>query len=97
MTQALIYSTGGLIVFGIGFYGVVIAAHILQKVLAVNVMSIGVFLVLMATARLPEGPPDPVPHAMVLTGIVVAVAASAIALWLICRIQVLGNTGDDPH
>lgn len=44
-------------------------------------MGAGVFHVLIAVAyRGLDTPPDPVPHALVLTGIVVAVSATALAL-----------------
>jgi multicomponent Na+:H+ antiporter subunit C len=72
-------------------------------VLALNIMSSGVFLVFIGLARRApgEGTPlaaDPVPQAMVLTGIVVAVAATGLALALIVRLRaVTGRTtlGDD--
>jgi multicomponent Na+:H+ antiporter subunit C len=55
-------------------------------------MGAGVFHVLIAVAyRGIETIPDPVPHALVLTGIVVAVSATALALTLGLR---LGH-GDD--
>jgi len=61
-------------------------------VLALNVMGAGVFLVLIAVAYRGAGTPaDPVPHALVLTGIVVAVSATALALALGKR---LGETAD---
>jgi len=84
MTSAALYALTGVALFGIGFYAVVVQANRLRKVLAVNVMGNGVFMVLVALAyRTPNAPPDPVPHAMVLTGIVVAVSATAVALALI--------------
>ena len=87
MTAPALYALTGIALFGIGFYSVVLHAHRLRKVLAVNVMGNGVFLVLVALAyRAPDGPPDPVPHAMVLTGVVVAVSATAVALSLVRRI-----------
>lgn len=87
MTQTLLYSATGIALFGIGLYGLLIRAAILHKVLAVNIMSIGVFMVLVANASTPSGVSDPVPHAMVLTGIVVAVAGTALALSLIGQIH----------
>ena len=88
MTAASLYALCGLALFGVGFYAVVVHVHRLRKVLAVNVMGSGVFLVLVALAyRTPNAPPDPVPHAMVLTGIVVAVSATAVALSLVRRIH----------
>ncbi len=53
-------------------------------------MGTGVFMVLIAMAARHTSP-DPVPHAMVLTGIVVAVAATAFALVL--AIGVCESTG----
>ncbi|HSO81422.1 NADH-quinone oxidoreductase subunit K, partial [Thiocapsa sp.] len=70
----------------------IVHAHLLRKILAFNVMGSGVFLVLAGLAgRTPSGIPDPVPHAMVITGIVVAVAATALALSLTLRVA--GATG----
>ena len=89
MTQTLLYSATGIGLFGIGLYGLIVAAPILRKILAVNVMGIGVFMLLVATAEKGIDFSDPVPHAMVLTGIVVAVAGTALALSLLCRIHTL--------
>ncbi|TQV85119.1 Na+/H+ antiporter subunit C [Exilibacterium tricleocarpae] len=91
MTQDLFYSICGIALFGIGLYGLLIPPHILQKILAVNVMGTGVFMVLIATAQSRAPAIDPVPHAMVLTGIVVAVAGTALALSLVCRIYALSD------
>ncbi len=91
ISQDMLYSGSGIALFGIGLCGLIIAAHILRKILAVNIMGIGVFMVLVATADNAAGAPDPVPHAMVLTGIVVAVAGSALALSLVSRIHALGD------
>ncbi len=51
-------------------------------------MGSGAFLVLVGLAQR-NGVPDPVPQAMVLTGIVVAVAATALTLALLRRLQAL--------
>ena len=52
-------------------------------------MSSGTALVFVGVAaRTPGGIPDPIPHAMVLTGIVVAVCATGLALALADRVQV---------
>ncbi len=95
MTQDLIYSVCGIALFGIGLYGLIIVPHILQKILAVNIMGVGVFMLLVAAGHNPGGVSDPVPHAMVLTGIVVAVAGTALALSLVCRIGELQRDGAD--
>ncbi len=81
MTIATLYAVCGVMLFGIGFYGVVICRHLLRKVISLNLMGSGTFLVLVALAhRTPDGQPDSVPHAMVLTGLVVSVSATALAL-----------------
>jgi multicomponent Na+:H+ antiporter subunit C len=92
MTISLLYALVGVALLGIGLYGLIIYSHLVKKILALNVAGSGVFLFLVATANQTSGPvADPVPHAMVLTGIVVAVSATALALALACRIhQVTG-------
>lgn len=88
MTYATLYAICGVVLFGIGFFGTVVCRHLIRKVMAVNLMGAGVFLVMIAlAARTPTGIPDPIPHAMVLTGIVVAVSATALMLALIRRLH----------
>jgi multicomponent Na+:H+ antiporter subunit C len=85
MTVAVAYGLTGVALFVTGLCGAILCRHVLRKVMAVNVMGSGVFLLLVSGAhRVPDGP-DPVPHAMVLTGIVVAVSATALALALAQR------------
>ncbi|MAT51081.1 MAG: NADH:quinone oxidoreductase [Porticoccaceae bacterium] len=64
-----------------GLHGLIVARHVLRRVIAVNIMTAGVFLALVTlAARAPE--PDPVLHALVLTGLVISVSATALALHL---------------
>ena len=92
MTPAILYAVTGVLLFCIGLRGFIAETHLLRKILAVNIMSSGVFLLLVGIAcRDPDHPPDPVPHAMVLTGIVVAVSATAFALVLLR--QIFAETG----
>lgn len=81
MSTGLLYALAGALLFALGAAGVIVLAHLLRKILAFNVMGSGAFLVLVGLAQR-TGVPDPVPQAMVLTGIVVAVAATALALGL---------------
>jgi len=82
------YDLGGMGLFCLGLFGVVTAPHLLRKILALNVMGSGVFMVLMALAHRSAAPvPDPIPQAMVLTGIVVSVGATALALALALRLR----------
>ncbi|TVR23956.1 MAG: Na+/H+ antiporter subunit C [Anaerolineaceae bacterium] len=84
------YMLVGTVLFGIGFYGLIAYPHLLRKILAMNIMGIGVFMIFIAAAYgSGEGDPDPVPHALVITGIVVAVCATGLALSLAVQVQAL--------
>jgi multicomponent Na+:H+ antiporter subunit C len=83
-----IYLLAGAALFTIGFYSLLAQAHLLRRIMSLNVMGGGVFLVFIAlAARTPGVIPDPVPQAMVLTGIVVSVCATGLALALADRVQ----------
>lgn len=73
------------VLFLIGLHGFFTARNLLRRLLALNVLTTAVFLLLVVLARLGE-PLDPVPHAIVLTGIVVTVSTTAVALALVVRI-----------
>jgi multicomponent Na+:H+ antiporter subunit C len=82
----LLYAVGGLALFALGLHGLIVGVHPLRRILALNILGSGVFLVLIAIAgRDPGAAPDPVPHAMVLTGLVVSVSTTALALTLLLR------------
>lgn len=74
--------TAGLL-FAIGLYGVLGRSELLHRLLGANVMASAVFLYLTAIATAPAGGADPVPQAMVLTGIVIATSLTAFALSLL--------------
>ena len=90
MTTGLLFALAGAAPFALGVAGVVLIDHLLRRILAFNVMGSGAFLVLVGLAQRSDVP-DPVPQAMVLTGIVVAVAATALALALVRKLH--GLTG----
>jgi multicomponent Na+:H+ antiporter subunit C len=74
---------------GIGLYGVIVLAHPLRKIIAFNVMGSGVFVLFGALAKRGAAAglhADPVPQALLITAIVVAFAASALAVALIVRV-----------
>jgi len=81
----LLYAALAAALFGLGLAALTLAERPLKKLLGANVMGLGVFALLLATARGADGEADPVPHALVITGIVVAVAATGLALALIRR------------
>lgn len=87
MSQPLWYALVGTGLFSVGLLALLLHRHLLRRVLALNVMGSGVFLIFVALARRAGTLPDPVPHAMVLTGLVVSVSATALGLVLIGRVQ----------
>ncbi len=82
----MIYLALAGVLFVIGLHGLFLAGHPLRKILSLNVLSAAVFLLLVALAREAD-PLDAVPHAIVLTGIVVSVSATAVALVLLVRLS----------
>ena len=86
MSPSTLAGLVGATLVGLGLYGLVLHPHPLRKLLAFNVIGNGVFLVFGIIARRGAAAGlsfDPVPQAMVITGIVVAFAASALAVALI--------------
>lgn len=78
-----LYGITGCLIAALGLRTALLHTGLLQRLIGINVMGAGVFLVFIAVAyRGPDAAPDPVPHALVLTGIVVAVSATALALAL---------------
>ena len=75
------YLLVGALLWAAGLHGLIVVRHILRRVIAINIMTAGVFLVLVAlAARTPD--PDPLLHALILTGLVISVSATALALHL---------------
>ncbi|MGB5443276.1 MAG: NADH-quinone oxidoreductase subunit K [Gammaproteobacteria bacterium] len=104
MSGLSLYALVGVGLFSLGLYALIVHVHLLRKILAINVMGSGVFLLLVALAkRSADVVPDAVPQAMVITGIVVAVSATALALSLMLRLTAetgsakLPDDQRDPH
>lgn len=81
MSVGLLYALAGAALFAIGLAGLLALPDLLRKILAFNILGSGAFLILVGLGQR-DGGIDPVPQAMVLTGIVVAIAATALALAL---------------
>lgn len=82
MSSGAFYLTVGMAVFIIGLHGLAVLQDNLRRVIAVNLMGAGVFLVLVALATRTD-PVDPVLQALAVTGLVVAISATAFALRLV--------------
>jgi len=76
------YAVTGALLVGLGLYGLIAARALLRRVVAFNVVGSGVFLMFGALGW-QEGRADPVPQALIITGIVVALSASALAVGLV--------------
>jgi multicomponent Na+:H+ antiporter subunit C len=88
MDTSTLYAGLGVLLSAMGLLGLVLGRHPIRKIIALNVIGAGIFLFLVAAAfRSHSGGPDPVLHAMVLTGIVVAVSATALGLTLAGQVQ----------
>ena len=82
--SAAVFGLCGAALIGLGFYSFVTQSHLLRRLLAFNITGSGIFLMFGASgARLPLAAADPVPQALIITGIVVALAATALAVGLI--------------
>jgi multicomponent Na+:H+ antiporter subunit C len=97
MNASVLFMGAGAALFGIGLYGLLAYAPWMRKILALNVMGNGVFLIFIALARRDPLVTDPVPHAMVLTGIVISVSATAFALALLKRLARTRRPEDPPR
>jgi multicomponent Na+:H+ antiporter subunit C len=88
MTRYAVYASSAILLFALGFYGLIVARHLIRKIIALNVALSGVFMLLVSLGvRSAHTLSDPVPQAMVLTGIVVAFGATAFALSLAASIH----------
>ena len=82
----------------IGLYAIIAKGNLIKKLMGLNIIETAVFAFVMTTGIVTDGdapimgaqasPPfaNPLPHALILTGIVVALSTTALALSLIIRI-----------
>lgn len=89
-----IYAVTSLCLFAMGVYGFIVGPELLRRILALNVMGAGIFMFMITLAyrgvvvgQYDSQSPDAVLHALVLTGLVVAVSATALALALLSRLK----------
>jgi multicomponent Na+:H+ antiporter subunit C len=110
MSAATVFGLCGAVAVCLGLYGLITHPQPLRKILAFNLVGAGAFLLFGVAARRGAAVGfggDPVPQALVITGIVVAFSATALAVALLLRLsQVTGSAtlrpdaassaGDDP-
>lgn len=95
------YETASIILFGIGFMTLLIHNNLIKKIIGMNIMDTSIFLFFIAKGYIRgkevpimkgaykgvEGYVNPLPPALMLTGIVVAVSVTAFALALTVKIH----------
>ena len=90
MTGATLFGLVAAALVGVGLYGVIVNPQPLRKILAFNVIGGGVFLLFGVIARRGAAAGmggDPVPQALLITGIVVAFSATALAVTVLLRLH----------
>ena len=89
MSVETLFALCACLLIGIGLYGLIVLPHPLRKLVAFNIMGSGVFVLFgaLATRGAAAGMlADPVPQALLITAIVVAFAATAVAVALLLRL-----------
>ena len=94
-----LFGLSSVVLVGLGLFGLIVDPQPLRKIVAFNLLGSGVFLLFGVIARRGAGAGlggDPVPQALVITGLVVAFAATALAVALLLRLfQATGQTALD--
>jgi multicomponent Na+:H+ antiporter subunit C len=89
MSATILYGFCSTVLVGLGLYGLIMHPEPLRKIVAFNLVGGGVFLLFGVIARRGAAAGaggDPVPQALVITGIVVAFSATALAIALVLRL-----------
>ena len=86
MSQAELFLVLGAVLAVLGTARLLITEDVIRRVVGLNVASGGVLMVIIAVGFDGEAP-DPVTHALALTGIVITVSVSAFALALARRVE----------
>jgi len=95
VSSATWYGLVGALLVGIGLYGLIVQPHALRKILAFNVLGSGVFVLAGVVARRGAAvglPGDPVLQGLVITGLIVAFSATALAVALVLRLAASAGT-----
>lgn len=95
------------VLFVIGFHTMLTHSNLIKKVIAMNIMDTSVFLLFVTIGYVHGGKPpimdsmapegvyiNPLPSALILTGIIVAISVTAFALSLVVKIYKFYGTID---
>jgi len=98
---ATLFGLCAAVLVGLGLYALIVNPQPLRKIVAFNVVGSGVFLLFGAIAYRGAAAGwggDPVPQALLITGLVVAFCASALALAVLLRLfDETGSATLDPE
>jgi multicomponent Na+:H+ antiporter subunit C len=99
-----------MLLFCIGLYTVIMRRNIIKKIIGLNIMETSVFFFLISIGYLEQGVApihvgeaqasqmvNPLPQALILTGIVVAVSVTAVALSMVILLYQQYGTLDVDH
>ena len=89
MSGVAVFGFCAAVAVGLGLYGLITNPQPLRKIIAFNLLGSGVFLLFGVVGRRGAAAGignDPVPQALVITGIVVAFSATALAIALLLRL-----------
>jgi multicomponent Na+:H+ antiporter subunit C len=92
LEPATLFGLCGAALVGIGLFVVITHPGLLRRIVGFGVLGAGIFLIMGAIARRGAGAGlsgDPVPQALVITGVVVAFSATALAVALVVRLSEL--------
>jgi multicomponent Na+:H+ antiporter subunit C len=96
MSGVTVFGLCAAVAVGLGLYGLITNPQPLRKIIAFNLLGSGVFLLFGVVGRRGAAAGmgnDPVPQALVITGVVVAFSATALAIALLLRLfQTAGST-----
>lgn len=97
----------GMLIFVMGLFLVIVNNHIIKRIIGLNIMGAGVFYFFVSIGNLNQGIPpiivdmpdglpyvNPVPSALILTGIVVVVSITVYSLSLAIKIYQTYGTLD---
>jgi multicomponent Na+:H+ antiporter subunit C len=97
----------GMLIFVMGLFVVIMNGHIIKRIMGLNIMGAGVFYFFVSIGNLNQGIPpiiitppsdvpyiNPVPSALILTGIVVVVSITVYSLSLAIKIYQTYGTLD---
>jgi multicomponent Na+:H+ antiporter subunit C len=98
MSPAVLFGLCAAALVGIGLFGLIVQPDPLRKLLSFNLIGGGVFLLFGVAGKRGAAmgfAGDPVPQALVITGIVVAFSASALAVALMVRLSEATDSTDE--